>query len=71
MNKTGSLVLGYAAEDVVNKPLAVFHQLGDIDQITKKLEKNIEWDGKVSWKCKNGEPVYLQCRASPFRSFGK
>ncbi|VVC28354.1 Hypothetical protein CINCED_3A011827 [Cinara cedri] len=71
MNKSGSMILGYAAEDVVNKPLAAFHQLGDIDQITKKLEKNIEWDGKVSWKCKNGEHVYLQCRASPFRSFGK
>lgn len=65
------MILGYAAEDVVNKPLAVFHQLGDIEQITKKLEKNIEWDGKVSWKCKSGEPVYLQCRATPFRSFGK
>ncbi|XP_025410032.1 high affinity cAMP-specific and IBMX-insensitive 3',5'-cyclic phosphodiesterase 8-like isoform X2 [Sipha flava] len=71
MNKMGSIVLGYAPEDVVNQPLAVFHQLGDIDQITKKLQKNIEWDGKVSWKCKNGEPVYLQCRAFPFRSFGK
>ncbi|CAH1716531.1 high affinity cAMP-specific and IBMX-insensitive 3',5'-cyclic phosphodiesterase 8 isoform X1 [Aphis gossypii] len=71
MNKSGSVILGYGAEDVINKPLAVFHQLCDIDQITKKLEKNIEWDGKVSWKCKSGEHVYLHCRASPFRSFGK
>ncbi|XP_026809085.1 high affinity cAMP-specific and IBMX-insensitive 3',5'-cyclic phosphodiesterase 8-like isoform X2 [Rhopalosiphum maidis] len=71
MNKSGSVILGYGAEDMINKPLAVFHQLGDIDQITKKLEKNIEWDGKVSWKCKSGEHVYLHCRASPFRPFGK
>ncbi|XP_025191871.1 high affinity cAMP-specific and IBMX-insensitive 3',5'-cyclic phosphodiesterase 8-like isoform X3 [Melanaphis sacchari] len=71
MNKSGSVILGYGAEDMINKPLAIFHQLGDIDQITKKLEKNIEWDGKVSWKCKSGEHVYLHCRASPFRPFGK
>ncbi|XP_050527670.1 high affinity cAMP-specific and IBMX-insensitive 3',5'-cyclic phosphodiesterase 8-like [Daktulosphaira vitifoliae] len=71
MNKSGSSIMGYNTEDVLNKPLALFHQLGDIDQITKKLEKNIEWDGKVSWKCKNGEHVYLQCRAFPFKALGK
>ncbi|XP_050433933.1 high affinity cAMP-specific and IBMX-insensitive 3',5'-cyclic phosphodiesterase 8 isoform X2 [Adelges cooleyi] len=71
MNKSGTSILGYGAEDMLNKPLPLFHQLGEIDQITKKLEKNIEWEGKVSWKCKNGEHVYLQCRAFPFRAFGK
>lgn len=71
MNKTCLSILGYSVLDVINKPIRNFDQLSCADQIMRHLDRGFEWEGKVAWKCKNGDVIYANCKASPYRPFGK
>lgn len=71
VNRTWCQVLGYKTEDILNHSLYSFHQLGNMDQVTKQLEKGFDWEGKISWRSKSGENIALQCRAMPFQAAGR
>lgn len=71
MNKSCLSVLGYTVPEVIDKPIRNFDQLSCADQIMRHLDRGFEWEGKVAWKCKNNDVIYANCKASPYRPFGK
>ncbi|KAI5708649.1 hypothetical protein M8J76_000180 [Diaphorina citri] len=71
VNKSCCSVLGYSQDELLNKFIANFHQLGQMDQIIRQLDRGFDWEGKVSWKCKNGDTIPLHCKALPFCAFGR
>uniref|UniRef100_A0A8D8YSX9 3',5'-cyclic-AMP phosphodiesterase n=2 Tax=Cacopsylla melanoneura TaxID=428564 RepID=A0A8D8YSX9_9HEMI len=71
VNKACCSVLGYSQDELLHKFIANFHQLGQMDQIIRQLDRGFDWEGKVSWKCKNGDTIPLHCKAQPFCAFGR
>uniref|UniRef100_A0A1B6C1K8 3',5'-cyclic-AMP phosphodiesterase n=1 Tax=Clastoptera arizonana TaxID=38151 RepID=A0A1B6C1K8_9HEMI len=70
VNRTWCQVLGYKSEDLIGRSLHSFHQLGNMDPVTRQLEKGFDWEGKISWRSKSGENITLQCRAMPYQAIG-
>lgn len=71
VNRTWCQVFGYKAEELLAHSLPNFHQLGNMDQVTRQLEKGFDWEGKISWRSKSGENITLQCRAMPYQAIGR
>ncbi|XP_075215722.1 high affinity cAMP-specific and IBMX-insensitive 3',5'-cyclic phosphodiesterase 8-like isoform X3 [Lycorma delicatula] len=70
VNKALCQLLGYKQEEMLNRNLPLFHQLGNMDQVISQLEKGADWNGKISWRSKNGEYITLHCRAMAFSEVG-
>lgn len=71
INKSCCSVLGYSQDELLHKFIANFHQLGQMDQIIRQLDRGFDWEGKVTWKCRNGDTIPLHCKALPFCAFGR
>ncbi|XP_054277749.1 high affinity cAMP-specific and IBMX-insensitive 3',5'-cyclic phosphodiesterase 8 [Macrosteles quadrilineatus] len=70
-NRTWCQVFGFKVEELLGQPLPKFHQLANMDQVTRQLEKGFDWEGKISWRSKSGENITLQCRAMPYQAMGR